>query len=290
MMRLNGSKWRVDIAPELGGGLLAGRYDGVDVMFPARLPVSGFAPLCLSSFPLVPFSNRIRDGRFAFNGKDIELEKPMPGEANAIHGHGWVRPWSVLSFADKSATLELVHDASDWPWDYVARQDFSIKKDVFTHTLSVTNRSRSPMPAGLGLHPYFPRTSDCEVEYAVRGVWTGPVHGIPARREELPSYMDFSTRKVPGPEFIDHCFEGWTGQAELRWPDRGVGIRMGADDAARHLVTYFPCGEDFFCIEPVTHMNDAVNWPGDQSETGLRVLAPGESLSVTMTLTGFELS
>lgn len=43
---------------------------------------------------LFPFPNRIREGKFSFEGKDYQFDIPAPG-ANSIHGLVLNRPWKV---------------------------------------------------------------------------------------------------------------------------------------------------------------------------------------------------
>ena len=78
------------------------------------------------------------------------------------------------------------------------------------------------------------------------------------------------TNCTVGDVALDNCFEGWDGTAVLTWPDRRLTIE--ADSTFRHAVVYTPLGESFFCVEPVSHMNDAIN------HSGMRVLDPGETL------------
>jgi aldose 1-epimerase len=47
-----------------------------------------------------------------------------------------------------------------------------------------------------------------------------------------------------------------------------------------HTVIYTPQAHDFFCVEPVSHMPNAVNRPEPADITGLRSLAPGEAMAL----------
>ena len=55
----------------------------------------------------------------------------------------------------------------------------------------------------------------------------------------------------------------------ITWPDRRTTIE--ADASLRHLVVYTPPRERFFCVEPVSHMNDAIN------SGAMFVPAPGDT-------------
>jgi aldose 1-epimerase len=69
-------------------------------------------------------------------------------------------------------------------------------------------------------------------------------------------------------------FTGRSGAIRMRWPTH-ILTMMPADDLA-FTVVYVPPGEDYFCVEPVSHMTDAINRPEERSVTGMRWLAPGE--------------
>jgi aldose 1-epimerase len=50
-----------------------------------------------------------------------------------------------------------------------------------------------------------------------------------------------------------------------------------------HLVIYVPPGQDFFCIEPVSHVNDGFNLlDRGVEDTGVHVLTPGQTLAGTI--------
>jgi aldose 1-epimerase len=47
---------------------------------------------------------------------------------------------------------------------------------------------------------------------------------------------------------------------------------------------YVPAGEDYYCVEPVTHAVNAMNYADSESQGWWR-LAPGESRRITMRIT-----
>src|SRR5262244_154359 len=53
-------------------------------------------PYLASAFPLVPYSNRIREGRFSARGRSLIQPLNWPPERHAIHGHGWQTPWKLI--------------------------------------------------------------------------------------------------------------------------------------------------------------------------------------------------
>jgi aldose 1-epimerase len=94
-----------------------------------------------------------------------------------------------------------------------------------------------------------------------------------------PAAWDFGQAARVAALTLDNCFGGWNGAAEIAWPERDLSLAITADPLFGHLVIYVPPGRDFFCVEPVSHANDGFNLAArGVADTGVRVLAPGESL------------
>jgi len=82
------------VAPAVGGAVTRYRLerDGTTWEWLRPTPPEALRdgmPYQTAAFPLVPYSNRIRDGRFAFRGRAVRLPLNRPPERHAIHGHGW---------------------------------------------------------------------------------------------------------------------------------------------------------------------------------------------------------
>jgi aldose 1-epimerase len=79
---------------------------------------------------------------------------------------------------------------------------------------------------------------------------------------------------------------GWSRRALVEWPERGARLIMRAQAPLDFLVIYTPPGRDFFCVEPVSHVTDAVNLAAaGRADTGLLTLGPGESVRTAVTVT-----
>ena len=82
---------------------------------------------------------------------------------------------------------------------------------------------------------------------------------------------------------VDHCFDGWSGGVLLR--DELLQIRVSSN--LHRLVVFTNETREFVAIEPVSHVNNAVNLVAagaDAQALGLVVLQPGESMSAQMTI------
>lgn len=269
------------LAPAIGGAVAAFRWRDIDLFRPAAPTALAVGDvLGMASFPLVPFAGRISLGRFVFDGLAVRLPVNLSGETDAIHGQGWQAPWTLTEQADTAATLRYDHAAGDWPWAYRAEQTFALADGALAHTLSVTNRSERAMPAGLGLHPYFPRRPGLRLAARVDGVFLSP-----DRAPTPPPEAWNWTAGAALDSFVDHQFTGWDGRAAVTWPGLDLTLALDCQPPARRLVVFAPTGEDYVCVEPVSHQLDAVNRSQGGADHGMTILAPGETLVLSVRFT-----
>lgn len=282
MLHLRNHAVSCRIAPELGGAVYALDYLLGSEKQPLLRPTWGEAAHLITDYanwPLVPFSNRIKHGKFSFLGKDYRVPINYLGYPHASHGQAWERPWHVAAQTEDHCKLTFAFaDAALWPFPYAATQEFRLLPNGLEHSLSLTNTGATPMPAGLGLHPYFPKTPGTTLQAAVAGLWEIDAETIPTRRVAVPPEYQFAATRPLDAARLDHCFDGYGGFMEIVWPQRPMKLQIQSSPSLKYLVVYTPQGKDFFCAEPVSHMPDAINrW--ETHETGLVVLAPGETMT-----------
>lgn len=278
MFSLKNDRIELALAPEAGGSIAAFRVDGYDVMRPAtEEALAKHDPLGMASFPLVPYSNRIAHGRFRFDGRDVQLPLNFGDHPHAIHGQGWQHPWTVLDVDGTHARLCYEHEPDAWPWRYVAEQRFTLHDDGFEVALIIANRSDMVMPAGLGHHPYYPRTPGMRLLARLDGWWETDEHVMPVAHHPVEPARDWS-QWLHADKTTDNVFSGWDGDALIEWPEKQLQLRVTASELARYLVVYSPTDEAICCIEPVTHPTDAINQPDTPN---IRRLEPGTTMTLT---------
>jgi aldose 1-epimerase len=280
---------RAELWPAVGGSLgafYAETGSRLDFVRPATgESVAREGPLAMGSFPLVPYSGRIRDGHFSFAGRAVALPPNFPPARHAIHGHGWQAPWSVAEATRGRAVLEYRRAADTWPFAYRARQVVVLESARLTMRIELANVGPDPMPAGIGHHPYFPRTPAARVTAAIERVWLADDEVMPTALVEPPPDRRLGEGVAVDRVALDNVFTGWSGRALIEWPERRASLTIAAAPPLRFLVVYTPPGCDFFCVEPVSHCPDAVNSaPRGVPDVGLVVLAPGETLVGEMML------
>ena len=284
MLRLTAGDAELRLAPEIGGTIVGWFAGGQSLMREtSAAALAGGDPGDMASFPLVPYSNRIARGDFIWNGSRYTLAVGRGDAFHAIHGIGWQREWTVEDESEDAARITLTHtpdegNESGWPFAFRAEQSYRLARDRLTVSLAMTNTAPVPAPAGLGLHPYFPREDDTELQFAAGSVWLNSADMLPESEVEVPAGWDYRGLRRLVPPSFDNCFAGWEGRAVLRSPARGIAITVTAAPLFRHLVIYTTGAGDAVAIEPVSHMNDAVSRPG-MAGHGLVSLAPGETLS-----------
>lgn len=273
LIELVAADYRLVVAPERGGSIL--RFDWHEE--PLLRPACGSAITDVACFPLVPFSNRIANGRFTIGTREIRLSPNFPGSLpHPLHGFGWQSPWQVLWQTGRELAIEHTHHAGEWPWDYTAQQTFTVDDEGLTVELSVRNASDDPMPAGLGFHPYFPCTAHTRYRGLHRGEWRNNADCLPLALDLRDRPLDWWDGKPVCTRSVDTVYTSRTGSLEIVWPDRNLFCMMECADELAHTVVLSAAGQDFFCVEPVTNLTDAFNRPG------LQLLDKGGCLRVSI--------
>jgi aldose 1-epimerase len=289
---------KLRIAPETGGAIVAFTLREREILRPMPAAAIAARDVRLAAcYPLVPYSNRIRDARLTFGGRDYALARNFGDHPHAIHGVGWQRPWSVAETSPQHARITLRHaargaDAAAWPWPFHATQTFRIaermdaggaRAALFVATLTLVNTGSEPFPFGLGWHPYFPKDATTRLGFAADAVWRNDPTELPRRRSAIPARWRFDPPRALGSLALDNVFVGWRGRAVLARPAQALATTLDADRACAFAVVYAPPGRDFVAVEPVTHETDAFNRAArGAAGTGLRVLPPGAAFSCTM--------
>ena len=285
IVKLAAGDLRVELSPSIGGAISSFEWAWADgsrpILRKCHNPLEKV--LDAASFPLVPYVNRIRGGRFAFSGRDVSLVPNMAGDPSPLHGQGWLSQWQVEEQSETRAVLSFSHAAGEWPWDYSAQQEFALDGGGLSVGLTCTNASREAMPCGLGQHPYFPCGPQTRIDTEVTHVWTIDEQVLPVAKMPADGRYDLQQRLVCG-QGLDHGFGGWNGEARLSDPDWPYEVRLSSPQA-RFFQLYSPAAGGIFVAEPVTHANAALNAPeAEWAELGMRVLAPGETMRLDMRL------
>lgn len=278
---LRSSLLELDLAPSIGGSVsrLDWIADGGSAAILRKVDGALQQVLDASSFPLVPFVNRIRGGSFRFRDREVRLEPNMAGDPSPLHGQGWTSAWTVTEANDDEATLRFEHEAGQWPWAYSAQQRFRIESNAVHMRLSCRNESDQPMPCGLGFHPYFNCGPNSRIQTSVEQVWTVDENVLPVARMPATGRYSIGDDTVCG-RGLDNGYGGWSGVALFSDPDWPFELELSSP-GARFFQLYSPPSGGIFVAEPVSHANAALNEPEENwPSLGIRILQPGEEMAI----------
>lgn len=278
----------VVVAPEVGGAIASYAWSGprgrIEWFRPTpETAVRARDAVEFACFPLAPYSNRIRDSRFSFGGREIDLGG-RTGDPHSEHGYGWRSAWEVIAQDGGSVTLRYLHQPAAWPWRFSVEQRMTLNNGALSIRLELRNLDSTAMPAGMGIHPFFPADQDTRLDARVGGMWQTDAEVMPTRHGPVPAETNPNTGLIVSATELDTVFTGWSGRATIDWPTRGARLEMTADPTLGKLVVYTPRDAGYFCAEPVSNDTNAFNLAnGGVEDTGLFVLQPGEARAAEVT-------
>ncbi|MDM4722237.1 aldose 1-epimerase family protein [Micromonospora sp. WMMA1363] len=240
----SGAQWTIAAAGheavivEVGGGIRTYRQGGVDYL-------DGYAvdELCPghAGQALAPWPNRIRDGRYRFGDRDLQLSVSEPERNVAIHGLvNWV-PWRLLEQAADAVTVGFeLPPTPGYPWPLRLRSRWSVGPDGLRAEHEVTNTGADPAPFGFAVHPYLrlpgvavddltlrlPARSRLQVDGRLLPVAVTSVSG---------TECDWTSPRRIGRAMVDHTFgdvirdDDGGSAVTLAAPNGSTGVRIWAD-------------------------------------------------------------
>lgn len=277
ILKLQNAIWELDIAPSWGGRVFALRAQSLDIVAP--LTASTFDPVMWPKggiYPLMPYSNRLRNSRLSHGGLTDAVPVHPAAAPHSLHGVAHTLPWNVIDQGEETITLRCLYEGEHWPWPVCFEQRFALEKNRLTIDLEVTNLGTSPMPAGLGLHPYFQRHKGMQLEFDIAEIWEIDSDYLPTgvvRSNSQPIILNDELQN----EFALYG-GGWTGQLKVNYQQGQLLVETQAP--LTHFVAFAPQGAPYFCLEPVSHVADAFNTPPSEwKKTGTQLLEPQQSLT-----------
>lgn len=280
MIELLAGGARALIGPENGAALALLEADGLPILRPLK-PSQAEDPFAWAMNILAPFSNRV-SVPIVVDGLPVPLAPNLSGEAFPIHGDAFQRPWRVSGLAPDAVCLDLP-DGAFGPLRYAARLTYALRDEWLEARLVLRNKASVPLPFGGGFHPWFPRDSETRISFSAKEYWPEDARHLPATRYpiEPPPNLSFDQPHPLPDSWINAGFSGWAGTATVLQGKGAHSVRL-AGRGLSTLLLYSPGRmADFFCLEPVSHPVDAHALPGCP---GLRILAPGEEMTLGMTL------
>lgn len=276
---------------EVGGGVRAYTWGGRPVLDPYAA-----GAMCDGAHgtPLVPWPNRLGDGRYTFDGHAYQVPLTEPSKRNAIHGLLRWRPWRAVAHeADRVVMSARIHPMPGYPFAVDVEVDYSLDAGGLTVRTTAVNRGDAAAPYGCGQHPYLSPgdglIDGCRLELdASTRVTTDDERQLPTGTEPVGgTRFDLRSGRILAGDRIDHAFTDLArdgsgrARARLTGPD-GHTAELWVDGAYPYLEIY--TGDTLapdrrrrgLGVEPMT-------CPPDAFRSGVDVvrLEPGRSHTAT---------
>jgi aldose 1-epimerase len=236
---------------------------------------------------LIPWPNRIRDGRYVFNGVTQQLGLTEPARNNASHGLVRYVPWVLVDKKVDSVTSRVrIHPQPGWPGTLEAMITHQVSADGLTVMVEATNIGADELPFGYGAHPYLtvgestvddvslsvPAGAYLEVDDRLLPTKISPVDG---------TLYDLRPGPVLGSTSLDTAMTDLVRDPDGRWRVKVVlgehYAELWGDEAMKwtQIFTGGPNRDWSIAVEPMTCGPDAFN--AGPTHGDLKVLAPGET-------------
>jgi aldose 1-epimerase len=196
---------------------------------------------------LVPWPNRVQDGKWSWRGQDQQLALTEPEQHNAIHGLVRWMPWVAVERGDSSVTVACTsYPQPGYPWTIEVRNAWSLGDDGVTVETTITNRSETAAPVAAGFHPYI-TVGTATIDEALLTVpgETRLITGaqqIPTGSEAVAgTAYDFREARPLGDLAVDHTYTDLRrdadGRSRLRLaaPDGSTAVTVWVNKAYPYL-------------------------------------------------------
>ncbi len=280
------------VVVEVGGGLREYEVDGQPVLdgdAVDRMADGGRGQ------PLLPWPNRLADGRYEFDGDRFQLPIDEIGRHNAIHGlTRWANWTPADQAADRVRVAYRLHPRPGYPFTLDLQIEYSLDPSGLTVRTTAHNVGQRTLPFGAGQHPYFTvgtaLVDSAELQLpAQRRLELDPERRLPTGTS-LPvagTSFDFRQSKPIGSLIVDECFADLARDADKRArvtlfdPSSGKSLTVWMDERYRYIQAF--TGDTLtadrrrrgLAIEPMTCPPNALH-----TGTDLIVLQPDESCTL----------
>jgi aldose 1-epimerase len=280
---ISSGKHRAVVA-EVGAALRSFTFDGRDVVhgFDVMETITGGR-----GQNLIPWPNRIRDGRYTFNGVTQQLALTEPARHNASHGLARYVPWVLVERqTDTVVNRVRIHPQPGWPGTLEATITHRVGDEGLLVTVEALNLGNNELPFGYGAHPYLtvgessvdevaltvPAASYLEVDDRLLPAKISPVDGTAydLRHSTILGTMNLDTAMTD----LDRDPDGrW--RIRLARGDRYAELWGDETFVWTQVFTGGPNRDGGVAVEPMTCGPDAFN--EGPTHDALRVLAPGHT-------------
>ncbi len=234
---------------------------------------------------LFPFPNRLKAGKYRYEGIEYQFPTEEKHHGNAIHGLVKDLPFKILEkeATDSGGFIKLANYSSGdlpyYPFAFGLYVTFTYSNNELDVLFEVENRGNTHMPVGLGWHPYFTVGGGKvdEIEMKLPFVSQVELDDINLPTGKVLDFFDYENfKKVENQEF-DDCFKLiMQDKGAIFSPKDGYGLSLEPSKEFLFLQVYTPGDRGSIAIEPMNCNVNAFN-----NQEGLMDLEKGSTYSAS---------
>lgn len=287
-VRLRGGDYEALILPAFGANCVSLRHlpSGADLLRTPESPAALREAPYVYGLPLQFPPNRVRDGRFVFEGRRYQLPVNEPARGNHIHGFLGGTSFESIGEGAFHFRADAARPYPGFPHAFSVERRYSPDEDGLTAVTVFRNQSETNMPMGTGVHaafnvPFLPNTAPEEYTLSVPALeqWRcDPERCLPTgeRITESP-VLDMLRRGTLRPEEQALSCLMRCENAPIRLQCRGGALICERGEEYPFVMLWNGGGHRGFCCpEPQSWVPDAPNRPEPPADTGMAFLRPGE--------------
>lgn len=262
------------------GGRLSGlEFNGIKVL--ANLDPSTYGKNYASAI-LFPFANRIKDGKYTFEGQEYILKCNEADKNNAIHGMVYDKTFSLVDQDLTSdygrTTLQYTHDGTTqgFPFQFQIQLIYTLTQDTFSLAVEIINQDTKPFPFVLGWHPYFESKNldESALNFQSKTQFSHDRQQIISGSVPFDIEMSYQLKDAK----LDDGYILESNTVEFFTPN--YHLEISSSSTENYLQLYTPDISTVIAIEPMTGANNSFN-----NKIGLQTLSPDEHYRVKWMLT-----
>jgi galactose mutarotase-like enzyme len=233
-----------EIAPSRGGLVTSLRVRGRELLYLDEATFTDATKNVRGGIPIL----------FPTPGKLIDDAWRYGDRTGVLKQHGFARNsvWTTEERSDSTLVLSLTSDAAtlaQYPWQFRATIRFTLTAHLRL-SMRIENRANTPMPFGLGYHPYFRVADKLHTQIASRATR--------AFDNVLRQVVPFSGFDLTQNEVDLHLLDHDSDLCALTYPD-GSTLEVLAAQDFRRWVVWTLARKEFVCVEPWTSPGNALN-------------------------------
>jgi aldose 1-epimerase len=267
----------ITVVPGIGARLHSLRVRGHELLrSPHAIAQHALEPFFWGGYVMVPWCNRLAPGPIDVAGRTVDLA-PNFEDGSAIHGQVYAAPWLQTG----ESTFAIERDGDGWPWRYRVEMEYAVTDRQLIITQRLRNLSDSPMPGGIGLHPWFPTPVELRIDSSL-------TYGSnkDSQADPIPVSGDLDVRlRQPMAVGVDAT---WARPAdppvELWWPQHELHATLRAASPKLHIVAANAPERGAIAVDPETHAPQGLRRLLKHEPGAMELIDPGEEIVLPITI------